>query len=57
VAAVVSPFRFCKRQPFWSCCGLGIVMRSSAARRAQGLNQIGAETTWSPSLWVATANT
>lgn len=30
VATVVSPFRFRKRQQFWSYCGLGIVMRSSS---------------------------
>jgi transposase len=30
VATVVSPSRFRKRQQFWSYCGLGILMRSSA---------------------------
>ena len=27
---MVSPFRFRKRQQFWSYCGLGILMRSSS---------------------------
>ena len=30
VATVVTPFRFRKRQQFWSYCGLGILMRSSS---------------------------